>query len=623
VSGGAWWRSAGKRCPGRRRGSALATGRACRGLVRISGCGQQGERRAVLGSDRPASGARSKARQRTGSQSGLPWPGQGVGLLAVVLSYRQFVRVFVLSIGEACREATTAPVSGGAWWRSAGKRCPGRRRGSALATGRACCGLVRVSGCWPWCSVTGSSSGSSFSRLMKPAERRRRRQRRAVLGDDRRQAVPGRRRGSALAASRACRGLVRVSGCGQQGERRAVLGGDRRQAVPGRRRGSALAASRACCGLVRVSGCWPWCSVTGSSSGSSFSRLMKPAERRRRRQRRAVLGDDRRQAVPGRRRGSALAASRACCGLVRVSGCWPWCSVTGSSSGSSFSRLMKPAERRRRRQRRAVLGDDRRQAVPGRRRGSALAASRACRGLVRVSGCGPWCSVTGSSSGSSFSRLVKPAERRRRRQCRAVLGGDRPASGARSNARRRTGGRSGLLWSAGQGVGLRSARRASGGAWWRSPASGARSKARQRTGGRSGLPWPGQGVGLLAVVLSHRQFVRVFVLSIGEACREATTAPVSGGAWWRSAGKRCQAEDETTHWQPIGLAVAWSGSRVAGSKASVGQCLVAIAGKRCQAEDEAAHWRPIGLAVAWSGPRVAGRGAQLPAVRPGLRSLDW
>jgi hypothetical protein len=97
-----------------------------------------------------------------------------------------------------------------------------------------------------------------------------------------------------------------------------------------------------------------------------------------------------RQAVPGRRRGSALAAGRACCGLVRVSGYWPWCSVTGSSSGSSFSRLVKPAERRRRRQCRAVLGDDRRQAVPGRRRGSALATGRACRAWsgCRVAGRG-------------------------------------------------------------------------------------------------------------------------------------------------------------------------------------------------------------------------------------------
>jgi hypothetical protein len=526
--------------PGRRRGSALATGRACRGLVRISGCGQRGERRAVLGDDR---------RQAV--------PGRRRGsALAADRACRGLVRV------SGCGQAAVAAgvVSVGQCSVAIGwQAVPGRRRGSALAASRACRGLVRVSGCGPWCSVTGSSSGSSFSRLMKPAERRRRRQRRAVLGDDRRQAVPGRRRGSALAAGRACCGLVRISGCGQAavaagvvsvGQCSVAIGW---QAVPGRRRGSALAAGRAFCGLVRVSGCWPWCSVTGSSSGSSFSRLVKPAERRRRRQCRAVLGgdrpasgarsnarqrtpkyrkiwyfkcarsnarqrtgsrsglpwsgqdlglragsgcrwrgqcravlgDDRRQAVPGRRRGSALAADRACCGLVRisgcgqaavaagvvsvgqcsvaigwqavpgrrrgsalaasracrglvrVSGCWPWCSVTGSSSGSSFSRLVKPAERRRRRQRRAVLGDDRRQAVPGRRRGSALATGRACRGLVRISGCG------------------QQGERR------AVLGSDRPASGAMSNARQRTGGRPGLLWSAGQALGLRAARRAS------------------------------------------------------------------------------------------------------------------------------------------------------------------
>jgi hypothetical protein len=253
-----------------------------------------------------------------------------------------------------------------------------------------------------------------------------------VLGDDRRQAVPGRRRGGALAADRACCGLlVRVSGCGQQGERRAVLGGDRRQAVPGRRRGSALAADRACCGLVRVSGCWPWCSVTGSSSGSSFSRLVKPAERRRRRQCRAVLGGDR------------LASGARSKTRQR----------TGGRSG-----LLWPGQ---------SLG---------------LRAGSGCR----------W-----------------------RGQCRAVLGGDRPASGARSKTRQRTGGRSGLPWSAGQGLGLRSARRASCSAWWRSPASGARPKTRQRTGGRSGLPWPGQDLGL-------------------RAARRASCS-----ARWRSVGKRC------------------------------------------------------------------------------------
>jgi hypothetical protein len=246
-----------------------------------------------------------------------------------------------------------------------------------------------------------------------------------VLGDDRRQAVPGRRRGSALAADRACRGLVRISGCGQQGERRAVLGGDRRQAVPGRRRGSALAADRACRGLVRISGCGQAAVAAGVVSVGQCS---------------VTIGW---QAVPGRRRGSALAAGRACCGLVRISGCGQAAVAAGVVSVGQCS---------------VAIG---RQAVPGRRRGSALAAGRACCGLVRISGCWPWCSVTGSSSGSSFSRLVKPAERRRRRQCRAVLGGDRLASGARSNARQRTGGRPGLLWSAGQALGLRAARRAS------------------------------------------------------------------------------------------------------------------------------------------------------------------
>jgi hypothetical protein len=57
-------------------------------------------------------------------------------------------------------------------------------------------------------------------------------------------------------------------------------------------------------------------------------------------------------------------------------------------------------------------------------------------------------SMTGSASGSSSSRLGKPATWQRRRQRRAVLGGDRPASGARAKARQRTGSRSALvaLW---------------------------------------------------------------------------------------------------------------------------------------------------------------------------------
>jgi len=57
--------------------------------------------------------ARVTARQHTGSRSGVPWPGQGVG----VLDHRQCFRVFVLSIGEAGHETTTA----------LGRAAPGRR----------------------------------------------------------------------------------------------------------------------------------------------------------------------------------------------------------------------------------------------------------------------------------------------------------------------------------------------------------------------------------------------------------------------------------------------------------------------------------------------------------------
>ncbi|MEF8767631.1 hypothetical protein [Candidatus Accumulibacter contiguus] len=115
---------------------------------------------------------------------------------------------------------------------------------------------------------------------------------------------------------------------------------------------------------------------------------------------------------------------------------------------------------------------------------------------------------------------------------------------------------------------------ASGSARWRSPASDARAKARQRTGSRSGVLWRGQSRALLArrqtgvAVVKGVQFVgqlvRGFVLSIGEACHKAMTAPASGSARWRSAGQWCQVEREAAHRQPVGLAVAWSARRVAG-----------------------------------------------------------
>ncbi|MBK8114902.1 MAG: hypothetical protein IPK44_10345 [Candidatus Accumulibacter sp.] len=79
--------------------------------------------------------ARSKTRQRNGCRSGLPWRGQDLGVLAV-LDHRQFGRVFVLSIGEAGHEATTAPVSSGAGWRSPASG-PGRRRDGVPAADRA------------------------------------------------------------------------------------------------------------------------------------------------------------------------------------------------------------------------------------------------------------------------------------------------------------------------------------------------------------------------------------------------------------------------------------------------------------------------------------------------------
>jgi hypothetical protein len=181
---------------------------------------------------------------------------------------------------------------------------------------------------------------------------------------------------------------------------------------------------------------------------------------------------------------------------------------------------------------------------PGRRRDGTPAADRAGRGLVRVSEC----SITGSSSGSSSSRSVKPATERRRRQCRAVPGGDRRQAGQGDGeaAHRQPIGRA-VAWSVlavldhrqfgrvfvlSIGAASHEAMTApvSSSAGWRSPASGAMATARQRTGSRSGGPWPGQGVG----VLDHRQFFRFFVLSIGEAGHEATTAPVSNSAGWRS-----------------------------------------------------------------------------------------
>jgi hypothetical protein len=160
---------------------------------------RQRQRRAVLGGDRRqgCQGERGTA-QRLPIGRAVAWSGsRGAGNprlplawpVLAALDHRQFGRAFVLSIGEAGHEATTAPASSGAWWRSPASG-PGRRRDSATAADRGCRGVGRISGCWQ-CSITGSSAGSSSSRSVKPPTRRRRRQCRAVPGGDRRQVGQG------------------------------------------------------------------------------------------------------------------------------------------------------------------------------------------------------------------------------------------------------------------------------------------------------------------------------------------------------------------------------------------------------------------------------------------------
>ena len=218
------------------------------------------------------------------------------------------------------------------------------------------------------------------------------------------------------------------------------------------------------------------------------------------------------------------ACARVAAGVARAGGAVVRaCSSSGSSAGSSFSRSVKLATKRRRRQRRAAPERQSPASGPGRRPDGTPAADRACRGLVKVSVC--WqASVAGVCQGS-----------RRRGSC-----------------------------------------------WW----------------------CCGQGVQLVGQHLEgdHRQV--------------------------------SQGEGQTAHRQPIGRAVAWSWCRVAGKPrlqacARAGGAVVSgvqlveqhLKGNRRQAgqgEGQTAHRQPIGRAVAWSGSR----GARSPAVLPGLRSLD-
>jgi hypothetical protein len=333
------------------------------------------------GGDRRQVG-QGEARQRTGCRSGLPWRGQALGVLAgigcrrapglppawfvlAVLDHRQFGRAFVLSIGEAGHEATTAPVSSGAGWRSPASG-PGRRRDSVPAADRGCRGVGRISGCLQ-CSIAGSSVGPSSSRLVKPATKRRRRLV-AIAG----KWCQGERETAHRLPIGVAVAVVRLSGCLQ-----ASVADVRRGC---RRRGS----------------CWQ-CSITGSSVGLSSSRSVKPATKRRRRQCRAVPGGDRRQVgqVEGETAhrlpiGVAVAwsGSRGA-GNPRLPLAWPVLAVLDhrqfgrvfvlSIGEAGHEATTAPAS--------SSTGWRSPASGPGRRRDSTPAADRGCRGLV-VSGAG-------------------------------------------------------------------------------------------------------------------------------------------------------------------------------------------------------------------------------------------
>jgi hypothetical protein len=583
-------------------------------------------------------------------------------VLVVLWSGRAARRAVV----EAGHEATTAPASSSTWKAIAGKRARAtarRRTGSrsGVPWRGPCCGGARSPAVRP---------GLPSSRSVKLASKRRRRQCRAVPGRRSPASGPGRRRDGAPAADRACRGLVVVSGgwqaavagvcscwrcCGQwRAAHRAAPGRRSPASEPGRRPDGTPAADRACRGLVVVSGGWQ-AAVAGVCSCWRCCGQWRAAHR-------AAPGRRSPASEPGRRPDGTPAADRACRGLVRISGC----SITGSASGSSFSRSVKPATKRRRRQCRAVPGGDRRQAGHGDGetayrqpigRAVAWSGSRAVldrRQCFRVfvlsiveagheattapASSSTWKAIagkraratarrrTGSRSGVPWrgpccggarspavrpglpsSRSVKLASKRRRRQCRAVPGRRSPASGP---GRRPDG--------------TPAADRACRGlvkvsVCWQASVAGVCQGSRRR-----GSCWwcCGQGVQLVG------QCFRVFVLSIGETCHEATTAPMSNGAWKAIAGKRARATARRRTGSRSGLpwrgrGVGWLASRgcrrvlvlavlwsvACSSSSSTGK---AIAGKRCRDDGETAHRQPIGVAAAWSSCRSAGR-HRLPA----------
>jgi hypothetical protein len=329
---------------------------------------------------------------------------------------------------------------------------------------------------------------------------------------------------------------------------------------------------------------------------SSSSRSGKAATKRRRRQCRAVPGRRSPASGPGRRRDGVPAADPKAWRVMLWSGqgvrvlagigcrrrgpCWR-CSIAGSSAGSLFPRSVKPATRRRRRQCRAVPGRRSPASGPGRRRDGAPAADRACRGLVVVSG-GWQAAVAGVCSCWRCCGQWRAAHRAAPgRRSPASEPGRRPDGTPAADRACRGLVKVSVCWQASV-AGVCQGSRRRGSCWW----------------------CCGQGVQLVGQHLEgdHRQV--------------------------------SQGEGQTAHRQPIGRAVAWSWCRVAGKPrlqacARAGGAVVSgvqlieqhLEGDRrqvSQGEGQTAHRQPIGRAVAWSGSR----GARSPAVLPGLRSLD-
>ncbi|MBK8114901.1 MAG: hypothetical protein IPK44_10340 [Candidatus Accumulibacter sp.] len=388
--------------------------------------------------------AKAKAGQRTGCRSGVPWPAQALGVLAgigcrrapglppawpvlAVLDHRQFGRGFALSIGEAGHKATTAPASSGAWWRSPASG-PWRRRDSVPAADRGCRGL------WSWCRGAGNPRLPPAWSVL------------AVL--DHRQFF----RAFVLSIGEAAHEATTAPASSGAWWRSPTSGPGRRREAHRRPIGRAMAwsGSRGA-GNPRLPPAW---TVLAVLDHRQFFRAFVLS-----------IGEAGHEAT-----------------------------TAPASSGAGWR---SPASGAR--------------ANAGQRTGcrSGLPLPGQALGVRAIRGCrwrGPcWQrSITGSSAGPSSSRSVKPATKRRQRQRRAVLGGDRRqgCQGERGTAQRLPIGRA-VAWSGSRGAG--------------NP--------------RLPLAWP------VLAALDHRQFGRAFVLSIGEAGHEATTAPASSGAWWRSPAR--------------------------------------------------------------------------------------